>query len=242
MARSNAGREVAERVTDTTENAGGTVRASIRELTEKVGKIDRVDSVDRALGTLDDSVEVLDLYSGLRLKLDVISNERRMNLLMMILGHPSHLPSQYELSVALGVTPQSLTQSTLPPLLDADVVQELSVRNPDNPDEKRYPTKFYTLTETGAKLLDRLGFLDLVGVQRALYDALDADGKAKRHEEADRPPLPDGVERRIDDATRRTTVDADDGHPAGDDDPLGLLDVEEDADTGPGDVSTLFED
>jgi hypothetical protein len=220
----------------------GKIRTSIRELTEKVGKIDRVDSVDRALGTLDDSVEVLDLYSGLRRKLDVISNERRMNPLMVILGHPSHLPSQHELSVALGVTPQSLTQSTLPPLIEADIVRERTVLNPDNPDGKRYPTKFYTLTETGAKLLDRLGFLDLVGVQRALYDALDADEKAKRHEDADRPPLPDGVERRLDDAMKRTTVDADDGHPAGDDDPLGLLDVEEDADTGPGDVSTLFED
>jgi hypothetical protein len=124
--------------------------------------------------------------------MELLSQPTRHRVLQLILGHPDHLVSKTELDHYI---PRSVPtiQTAVNKLKQGGIVDEFRTVNPDNPNNRDYPTEFIGLTPQGVHTLDEYNFLGAVPVLRAVFDAIEKDETEKRHLNADRPELPDEV-------------------------------------------------
>jgi|GEM_PF-611313 len=125
--------------------------------------------------------------------MELLSGETRHGVIMSILGHPDHLVSQTELDEMLSKSPGAIDDA-LDRLEAEGIIAQYSTENPDNPNERDYPTTFWGPTEQGIRTLHEYNYLRLVPAQRALYDNTTHSDTANRHLQADRPQLPPDIE------------------------------------------------
>jgi predicted ArsR family transcriptional regulator len=131
---------------------------------------------------------------------DILSQETRHLILQFVLGHPDHLPSLDELAHMMPKNKAAI-RDQLEVLSDNDIID--CYRYPPNEDARDLPSQFYGLTERGVEILSEYNYLRGLPVARALYDNTRLSEKARRHQDAPRPELPDQV-------TDALTIDEDD--------------------------------
>jgi len=140
--------------------------------------------------------EYRDVLAEQREMMDLLSQETRHLVIQVILGHPDHLPSFAELKA---IIPKSIPaiQRAIERLRDAGLIEKYVVEDPNNPNERDYPTEFYGPTEGGIRILHEYNYLRAVPVLRPLYRQVPKSETVERHESADRPDLPEPVERAL---------------------------------------------
>lgn len=119
-------------------------------------------------------------------RLHVVTQKRRFNLIADILGHPHGSPSLSEFDYMNPSVERSTIQDHLQRLIDVNVVETVEI--PVGERSRDLPHVFYTLTESGRKLLDEHGLLDVEEPWKDLYARVEKTEKIQTYEDAPRPP------------------------------------------------------
>jgi hypothetical protein len=124
--------------------------------------------------------------------MDFLTHPIRHRVLQVILSHPDHLVSETEFDQYIPRSKPAI-QDALDDLIKEGIVNEFRTTNPDNSNERDYPTEFVGLTPQGVQTLAEYNFLGPVPVLRAVFDKIDKDETQEQHLRADRPDLPEEV-------------------------------------------------
>ncbi|MFH5799890.1 transcriptional regulator [Haladaptatus sp. CMAA 1911] len=118
-------------------------------------------------------------------RLHVVTQKRRYNLIVDILGHPRGLPSLSELDYMNPPVERTTIQDHLQRLIEVDVVETVVI--PVGERSRDLPHVFYGLTESGRQLLDSHGLLDEAEAWQDLYARVEKPEKIRTYEDAPRP-------------------------------------------------------
>lgn len=119
-----------------------------------------------------------------------LSQETRHNILQVLLGHPSHLTSTTEFSYYIPRS-RSAISDQLADLEDHKIITQYHYE--PNADSRDIPADFWGFTEFGMNLLQEYNYLRGLPIMRAVHDATHKTETVKRHENASRPTLPEGI-------------------------------------------------
>jgi len=149
------------------------------------------DAVDDATNPLDQQRELMDL----------LSQETRHQIIQVILGHPTHLPSADELDYIIADKTKKSITDQLDRLQDAGIIEEYT--HESNQSTRGLPWKFYGPSEHGIEVLGEFNYLRGVPMARAVIKKTRTTEKIDRHMEAPRPSLPPTVREalRLDEAS-----------------------------------------
>ena len=136
------------------------------------------DAVKDATNPLDQQRELMDL----------LSQETRHQIIQVILGHPSHLPSADELDYIIADKTKKSITDQLDRLREAGIIEEYTYES--NRSTRGLPWKFYGPTEYGIEVLGEFNYLRGVPMARAVIEKTRTTEKIDRHMEAPRPSLP----------------------------------------------------
>lgn len=123
--------------------------------------------------------------------MQVLSQETRHDVVQALLGHPHHLASEDEIDYLVHDKSTGAVQDALGRLVEEDILAVYE--HEPNKHTRDYPYKFYGFTEYGIDVLNQFNYLKGVPFARAVHEKTRKSAKIKRHEDAPRPPLPDGV-------------------------------------------------
>lgn len=121
---------------------------------------------------------------------ELLSQETRHLVLQLILGHPAHLTSLAELDHMIPKNEAAILDQ-LEVLRDAGILDVYE--HEPNVSTRALPSKFWGPTERGIEILYEHNFLRGVPIARAVYEETQKSERAKRHEDAPRPTLPEAV-------------------------------------------------
>lgn len=138
--------------------------------------------------------------------MELLSQETRHAVIQFILGHPSHLASIDELDHMVTDKTKKTVSDAVTALVEAGILDEY--RHEANRGEHGLPYIFVGPTEYGVDVLASFGYLNGLPLVRAVYEQTRKTEQIDRHEDAPRPPLPDGVEAKL----REPFEDPDDAH------------------------------
>lgn len=128
--------------------------------------------------------------------MEFLSQETRHSVIMVVLGHPDHLPSHTEIQTMVPKSTGAVTDA-IEALKDRGLLSVYAAEDPDNPNERDYPEVFIGPTERGIRIFHEYNLLRLVPAQRALYDNTRKTETMERHLAAERPPLPEQIEQAL---------------------------------------------
>ncbi|MCU4974145.1 ArsR family transcriptional regulator [Halobacteria archaeon AArc-m2/3/4] len=121
---------------------------------------------------------------------ELLSQETRHLVVQCILGHPHHLASLAELASMIPKNEGAILDQ-LERLREADLL-DVYVHEP-NESARDLPSRFWGPTEHGIETLYEHNFLRGVPIARAVYEETRRSERARRHERAPRPDLPEAV-------------------------------------------------
>lgn len=150
---------------------------------------------DESFGTMAGAPETVeDVTNPLnqqRELMQLLSQETRHQIVQVILGHPSHLPSADELDyIITDKTKKSITDQ-LDRLQEEGIIEEYTYES--NQSTRGLPWKFYGPTEYGISVLGEFNYLRGVPMARAVLKKTRTTEKIDRHLNAPRPSLPEAV-------------------------------------------------
>ncbi|MFT4948313.1 MAG: DNA-binding MarR family transcriptional regulator [Natronomonas sp.] len=142
-------------------------------------------------GASDDPETAFDRLERHRETMELLGQETRHTIVQTILAHPDGLASQAELcNVQAGKSRKAVTDQ-IARLAEAGLIAEY--HHEANKSVRGEPANFYGLTVEGARTLGNLGYFEAAPMMRAVYARMRKDERIQRHENADRPPLPEKV-------------------------------------------------
>jgi hypothetical protein len=119
-----------------------------------------------------------------------LSQETRHNILQVILGHPAHLVSVTECDYYISKS-RSTIREQLENLANHEILRQY--HHEPNAESRDIPADFWGLTAVGVELLTEYNYLRGLPIMRAAHDATHKTMTVQRHENADRPQLPQAV-------------------------------------------------
>jgi hypothetical protein len=142
-------------------------------------------------GPPDDPETAFDRLERQRETMELLGQETRHAIIQTILAHPDGLASQAELcNVQAGKSRKAVTDQ-IARLVESGLIAEY--HHEPNESVRGEPANFYGLTVEGARTLGNLGYFEATPMMRAVYARMRKDERIQRHEQADRPTLPEKV-------------------------------------------------
>ncbi len=138
-----------------------------------------------------DPETALDRLERQRETMELLGQETRHAIIQTILAHPDGLASQAELCNLQASKSRKAVTDQIGRLIEAGLIAEY--RYEPNESVRGEPANFYGLTVEGARTLGNLGYFETVPMMRAVYARMRKDERIQRHENADRPTLPEKV-------------------------------------------------
>lgn len=117
-----------------------------------------------------------------------LTQETRYYILQALLGHPHHLASLDELEYLVSKN-RSTVHDHLGHLQDRGIIDKYEIEG----NAQNEPDEFWGLTEFGVEMLHEFTMLRYVPVLRVVQDRLYLTEQVRRHQDADRPDLPEEV-------------------------------------------------
>lgn len=117
--------------------------------------------------------------------MSVLNTTTRKNIIGVIVGHPTSMPSKKELTYYLPEIPDSTISSNLSVLEDAGIVGSASHKRADL--EKGKPYRFFRITDAARKLFDRNGLFE----EAAYKNLIEQTEKTDQIREAELASRPD---------------------------------------------------
>ncbi|MDS0280367.1 transcriptional regulator [Halomicroarcula sp. S1AR25-4] len=136
---------------------------------------------------------------GVRSLLELITQETRFTLIQNIVAHPKGMPSLKELVYANPSKSKSTIRNHLEKLVDADVVETVAL--PQDERQRDLPHKFYRLSTSGEKFLEKHDLLRAQDTLQEMHAMLEKTPQIQKYIDAPRPG-DDGDEKS--DESRRT--------------------------------------
>jgi hypothetical protein len=142
-------------------------------------------------GPPNDPETAFDRLERQRETMELLGQETRHAIVQTILAHPDGLASQAELcNVQAGKSRKAVTDQ-ITRLVESGLIAEY--HHEPNESVRGEPANFYGLTVEGARTLGNLGYFEAAPMMRAVYARMRKDERIQRHENADRPTLPEKV-------------------------------------------------
>lgn len=142
-------------------------------------------------GPPDDPENAFDRLDRQREVMELLGQETRHAIIQTILAHPDGLASQAELCNLQASKSRKAVTDQISRLVEAGLIAEYYYE--PNESVRGEPANFYGLTVEGARTLGNLGYFEAAPMMRAVYARMRKDERIQRHENADRPPLPEKV-------------------------------------------------
>jgi len=124
--------------------------------------------------------------------MELLSQETRHAVLQVVLGHPTGLASEAEITHRIPEKSDKAVSDQIDRLVEENVLGQY-IHEP-NEEARDLPSQFYGLTVNGAEVVGDLGYFNSVPMMRAIHRRTATNNRIERHRDAPRPELPKQVQ------------------------------------------------